>query len=127
MLSAEQTRLAYQLLLGREPGPEELGARQASPHSLGGLADALIGGDEYKSRTDSEGGALLPYLLRDRRVGPYPFDFLVADRTGHEWYGGITEFRTPELDWCLSHIGPGMTVLDCGAHHGLMSIAFSKA
>ncbi|HEY3619704.1 MAG TPA: FkbM family methyltransferase, partial [Candidatus Sulfotelmatobacter sp.] len=33
----------------------------------------------------------------------------------------------PDKAWCLEHIKPGMTVYDCGAHHGQMTVLFSKA
>ena len=65
------------------------------------------------------------YVAKGRRLGAYTFDFLIADEIGRSWYDGSVEQALPERVWCMEHIREGMTVLDCGAHHGLMTILFS--
>lgn len=68
-----------------------------------------------------------PYLARDIALGEHRLDFLVADAHGREWYDAGGDRLIPERRWCLEHIRPGDTVVDCGGHHGLMSILFSLA
>lgn len=67
-----------------------------------------------------------PYIARDRVLEPYTFDFHIADETGKLWYDGAPDQWMPERQWCLDHIQEGFNVLDCGAHHGMMSILFAK-
>ena len=127
MLPADHVRLAHRLFLGRDPRPDEVAQRRVTAKSLRGLMDDLLGSEQYGAKTGPDDGRFRPYVLPDRRVGGHCFDFLIANRLGHAWYSGIVELRSPEVDWCMAHIAPGMTVLDCGAHHGLMSVAFAKA
>jgi len=68
-----------------------------------------------------------PYLARDIALGEHRLDLLVADAHGQEWYDAGGDRLIPERRWCLEQIRPGFTVVDCGGHHGLMSILFSLA
>jgi FkbM family methyltransferase len=123
MLSEDQIRLAYRLFLRREPRSYEVAARRATVRSLRGLMDELLASGERDGAT----AEFRPYVLRDGRVGEHSFDFLIADPESRQRYDGIVRGHSPEIDWCLSRIQEGMTVLDCGAHHGLMSVCFAKA
>jgi FkbM family methyltransferase len=67
-----------------------------------------------------------PYLAKARHCGPHVFDFLIADDVGKSWYDGSANQNMPERQWCLDHVGEGFTVLDCGAHHGMMTVLFSR-
>jgi FkbM family methyltransferase len=65
------------------------------------------------------------YIARDRRYQDLKFDFLIDDPATEHWYTMIN-FETAERLWCTSHIKPGMTVVDAGCHHGLLSLLFAK-
>ena len=67
-----------------------------------------------------------PYIARDRRCGEVGFDFWIADRVAKAWYDSSAEQGLPEKIWCRDHIRPGFHAVDCGAHHGMMSVLFSK-
>lgn len=67
-----------------------------------------------------------PYVARDRRLGGVKFDLWINDPLDEAWYGK-EETIEPDKLWCLEHIRPGMTVVDCGAHHGQTTVAFAKA
>jgi FkbM family methyltransferase len=67
-----------------------------------------------------------PYVVRDRKLGPISYDFWITDPIAAQWYGG-PDHMMPEKGWCLSHLRPGMVALDCGAHHGQMTLMFAKA
>lgn len=71
--------------------------------------------------------AFIEYVAKARRCGPFTFDFLIADEIGHSWYGASPEQQMPERNWCLERVKPGATVLDCGAHHGMMTVLFALA
>jgi FkbM family methyltransferase len=66
------------------------------------------------------------YVVKDRRCLDWRFDFLIADPTAAAWYGKA-DHAEPDKVWCLRHIKPGMTIFDCGAHHGQMTVLFAKA
>jgi FkbM family methyltransferase len=68
-----------------------------------------------------------PYVARNRRMGAITFDMWITDPVAEEWYGSESSCDLPEWVWLLSHIRTGMTVADCGAHHGFLTVAFSKA
>jgi FkbM family methyltransferase len=68
-----------------------------------------------------------PYVARNRRIGAIAFDMWITDPVAEEWYGGERSFDLPECVWLLSHVRTGMKVADCGAHHGFLTVAFSKA
>jgi len=42
-------------------------------------------------------------------------------------YGGERSHDLPECVWLFWHIRAGMKVVHCGAHHGFLTIPFSKA
>jgi FkbM family methyltransferase len=67
-----------------------------------------------------------PYVAPDRRCGSDPFDFLIADPVAKAWYDTSPEQGLPEKLWCRDHIRPGFHAVDCGAHHGMMTVLFSK-
>jgi FkbM family methyltransferase len=66
-----------------------------------------------------------PYVARDRQFGPFRFDFHIVDAIGQSWYDASADQFMPERAWCMEHIRPGFTVLDCGAHHGMMTVLFA--
>lgn len=68
-----------------------------------------------------------PYIAKARTLNGFTFDFHIANETGKAWYDGSADQSMPERAWCLSKLRPGMTVLDCGAHHGMMSVIFAMA
>lgn len=68
-----------------------------------------------------------PYIAKERIFEDYKFDFVIADETGKLWYDSSPDQFMPERQWCAEHISPGGTVVDCGAHHGMMSILFARA
>jgi FkbM family methyltransferase len=65
------------------------------------------------------------YVAKDRRFAAMTFDFLIASQTAQEWYGNQDQLL-PERKWCADRIKPGDVILDCGAHHGLMTVIYSK-
>jgi FkbM family methyltransferase len=68
-----------------------------------------------------------PYIARNRQTGGFTFDMWITDPVADEWYGGERSHDLPECVWLFSHIRAGMKVVDCGAHHGFLTIPFSKA
>jgi FkbM family methyltransferase len=68
-----------------------------------------------------------PYIARNRRVGNITFDFWITDTVADKWYARDDSNDLPECAWLLSQVREGMTVADCGAHHGFLTVAFSKA
>ncbi len=71
--------------------------------------------------------AFTPYIARDRHFRDFRFDFHIANETGRSWYDGSPNQWMREREWCLDQLRPGMTVVDCGAHHGMMSVLFAHA
>ena len=61
-----------------------------------------------------------PYPAPPRRCGDLVFDFLIADAVAASWYD-YPDQSLPERVWCREHIQPGNVIIDCGAHHGMMS------
>lgn len=68
-----------------------------------------------------------PYVAKDRFFRDFRFDFHITNETAKSWYDGSPNQWMPEREWCVSQIKPGMTVVDCGAHHGMMSLIFARA
>lgn len=66
-----------------------------------------------------------PRIEIDRQFHDLTFKFVIADETGEQWYGSKQQ-ELPELLWCKSKIEPGFNVVDCGAHHGMVSVLFSS-
>ncbi len=67
-----------------------------------------------------------PYIAKNRYcMGEY-FDMTIVDELAGYWYALSEDQNRPELTWCKGKIKPGQTAVDCGAHHGLMSILFSR-
>lgn len=67
-----------------------------------------------------------PYIATERICGNDRFDFWITDEVAKSWYDTTPDQTLPEKLWCRDHIKPGMRVVDCGAHHGMMSVLFSK-
>lgn len=55
------------------------------------------------------------------------FSFFVTNEVALSWYGTLDQSHHAETAWCMSKIKPGMTVVDCGAHHGYFAVLFGKA
>jgi FkbM family methyltransferase len=70
-------------------------------------------------------GSFVPYIAKDRTVGPYHFDLHIEDQVAKEWYDSTPNQWQRERQWCIDTIKPGFTVLDCGAHQGLMTTLFA--
>jgi len=70
--------------------------------------------------------AFTPYIAKDRYLFEHRFDFRIANETGKSWYDGSQNQWMAEREWCVKHLKKGMTVVDCGAHHGMLSVIFSK-
>jgi FkbM family methyltransferase len=68
----------------------------------------------------------VPYIAKDRAFQNERFDFLIADEAAKGWYDETAEQFMPERAWCRQHIRSGETVIDCGAHHGMMSVLFGR-
>jgi FkbM family methyltransferase len=68
-----------------------------------------------------------PYIAENRVFNDMNFDFYIANETGKLWYDSDQNQFMPERQWCVERLKPGMTVVDCGAHHGMMSVIFAKA
>jgi len=66
-----------------------------------------------------------PYIAKARTFKRIVFDFLIADEVGKQWYDASSDQFMYERQWCAEHVRPGYCVLDCGAHHGMMTILFS--
>jgi len=68
-----------------------------------------------------------PYIARDRIFQRFLFDFHIVNETGKQWYDGSPSQWMQEREWCVDRLRDGMTVVDCGAHHGMMSLIFANA
>jgi FkbM family methyltransferase len=68
-----------------------------------------------------------PYVAKDRFFRDFHFDFHIVNETGQSWYDGSPSQWMPEREWCVSKLMKGMTVVDCGAHHGMLSLIFASA
>ncbi len=67
-----------------------------------------------------------PYVAKERRCGDLQFDFLISDKTAASWYDTNANQAIPEKLWCRDHLKAGQHAVDCGAHHGMMAVLFSK-
>jgi FkbM family methyltransferase len=65
-----------------------------------------------------------PYIARGRFFRDLTFDFFISDKVGAEWYGGSNQ-SLPEREWVFDRVLKGMTIVDCGCHHGMMSVLFA--
>ncbi|MBG0811958.1 FkbM family methyltransferase [Methylosinus sp. H3A] len=69
--------------------------------------------------------AFKPYVAKNRRFDDLSFPFLIVNDVGKQWYDGGENQFMPERAICKSLIKTSDTVVDCGAHHGMMSVLFS--
>lgn len=67
------------------------------------------------------------YVAKDRHFKDFRFDFHIVNETAQSWYDGSPNQWMPEREWCVTQLRPGMTVVDCGAHHGMLSLIFANA
>jgi FkbM family methyltransferase len=65
-----------------------------------------------------------PYTIK-RVVQGEEVDFYIGDVIGEEWYTNL-HADVPELAWLKSNIREGDLAVDCGAHHGMISLLFAK-
>ncbi|MDZ5697635.1 FkbM family methyltransferase [Chelativorans sp. M5D2P16] len=65
------------------------------------------------------------YVVKGRQMYGMSFDFLITDPVAEDWYGPENQ-EMIERRWCVDNIKPGMVAADCGAHHGIMTLLFSK-
>ena len=66
-----------------------------------------------------------PYILK-KNVEGVVFDFWIGDITGRQWYG-TTDSNWPEMRFIRDHlIHPGDVILECGAHHGCLTMVLSN-
>ena len=63
---------------------------------------------------------------RKRNYSGEQLEMTLANDVAREWYGAADDLDLYELRWCRSRIRPGSTVVDCGAHHGLMAMLFAR-
>jgi FkbM family methyltransferase len=72
---------------------------------------------------------MFPYIARDRYVRDerIRFDFIIADWVAAQWYDFEPHQDLPEFAWCVDHLNRSDTVVDCGAHHGLLTMIFAQA
>ena len=86
--------------------------------------EALLSFKHFRHRRDVS--SFKSYVVH-KRVGAVEFDFFVGDSTGKKWYSKNTTSETPEMDALHSLlIKPGDTVLECGAHHGYLTLLLSS-
>jgi FkbM family methyltransferase len=76
---------------------------------------------------EPDGINFVPYLAKDRVFRDFRFDFHITNETAKSWYDGGPNQSMPEREWCVDHLKSGMTVIDCGAHHGMLSLIFANA
>jgi FkbM family methyltransferase len=64
-----------------------------------------------------------PYIV-DKQVAGEHFRFYIGDVFGEEWYVPYDE--NPELIWIKERLHAGDVFVDCGSHHGMISILASR-
>ena len=111
----ERARRPSAPMTGLDPRHREFAGGTAIVKSLATLLRLFVDYIRFK-----------PYIAKDRRCDDLVFDFLIADKVGKEWYDTSAEQSMPERLWCRDHIKPGFHVIDCGAHHGMMTVLFSR-
>lgn len=67
-----------------------------------------------------------PFLARNRLCKDLTFDLLICDDGAAAWYGGERQEFTESI-WIREHIKPGFRVVDCGSHHGNMTMIMALA
>lgn len=60
-----------------------------------------------------------------KQIGGVSFPFLLGDRCGEDWYLKVNDL-SPEHLFLRSMIRPGEVVLDCGTHHGFLTILLAN-
>jgi FkbM family methyltransferase len=67
-----------------------------------------------------------PYVI-EKSVAGMAFRFEVSDIWAEEWFATDFERGHGEMLWIIDNIQPGMTVIDCGAHHGFYTMLFANS
>ena len=67
------------------------------------------------------------YISQGKSTAGIGYNLFIADEVGRDWYDRSSVHDYREWIWCVNHLRPGMTVADCGAHHGVLSVVFAKA
>jgi FkbM family methyltransferase len=96
-------------------------------NTIFGITGLILVRKSTIERLTRNSNAFIPYIARNRFIDKYKFDFVIANEVGKSWYDSSTQQYLPERGWCLSKILPGMTIVDCGAHHGMMTTIFALA
>lgn len=65
-------------------------------------------------------------FVENIRYGDRSIPFCIADEIGYHWYVAPGNNYTGFRERCLYFIKPGSHVVDCGSHHGLMTVLFSQ-
>lgn len=95
------------------------GVKEKGIGSLGGKAFRLLRRLWRQTR-------FKPYSIA-RAVGDRSFQLHIGDISSEDWYASeSSRMNVQERDWLRDHIQQGDFVLDCGAHHGIISLLASK-
>lgn len=101
---------------------ELAGIRQRLANALPAPVLAVLRG----ARGFAERIRFRPYVT-DIRLLDHPFRFLIADPWARAWYTPRAQNANPHLRWLVEQmLAPGDVVLQCGAHHGLATLAMAR-
>ncbi len=87
-----------------------------------GPAEALIKTTHYAKRAYRR-LTFSPYTI-EKEIAGERLRFYIGDVIGEEWYVPYRE--NPELIWMKKHLHRGDLFVDCGCHHGMMTILASR-
>jgi FkbM family methyltransferase len=88
----------------------------------GGATAVLLKTARYARRTYRR-LRFSPYTI-DKEVAGEHIRFYIGDVVGEEWYVPYSE--NPELIWVKKHLHGGDLFVDCGCHHGMVSMLASR-
>lgn len=92
---------------------------------LSTLAPQAVRAFVRKLRFARRNAGFFPEVV-SRTLGGVTFEFLLGDVMGHEWYANVREL-SPEMAFMRERmVQPGDVVLECGAHHGFMTILIAS-
>src|SRR5262245_60602924 len=78
-----------------------------------------------KRRFESRNARFDPYTIHKEIEGTQ-FDFLIGDPIGEDWYVPVTS-ASPEIRFLKDRmIEPCDVILECGAHHGFLTILMAE-